>query len=707
MPVQFTDGRFHADTSSGAPLAGGRLYTYVSGTTTFKATYTDYTLGTPNTYVDDGTGQLYIALNSRGEAAVWLAADGAYTFVLKDSGGSTVWTSDGESGYLSDLISTASGKGDALVAVLAAGTGAQATTQHEVNARTVSIFDYMTVAEKADVTSNTGSLNASTWLQAAIDDLIANHGGAGTIEIEDGTYLLNSVASADSRPNGVLIPYDASYPYTRPYIRIIGKAKAVFKAGANNQYMIRVSRQNVEVSNIQVDRNGFTGVTFVGVVPEDRSQTTTRVNQSYFRSRGCGNTYKGDTVVRGPSVAYEFQPGPQVGGGDSGCFFPLIEDANFIDCGTLLLATQNVDHATHPNFLTRAMLIHPKVNNATAAVLDLDALGDMTVVAPEFELCATALKVSAITTYAKTVHVVGGYFEACTTDVDTAASSGIFLDMTNFSTAKVTGTGAANVAYRNAAGFRHVFDTIGATAQATVDSAGGWQLMSDPGNARTATVMRMGIDNTNALVLTPYLKASNVAPPESSPLHEMLNSDGSNPVLKLSSTHATTPRGLRMTFTAAAPNNTSQYFLFAEDNALSRCIIWSNGDLNNRNNIYGAISDRKLKDDIEPAPSYWNKFGGIEFVKFTLKASPGERQLGVIAQQVEQVAPGLVYEMPDLADVVIGEDEDGNPITEQRDTGTKTKGVKYSILAVMQGVVLQEAMRRIEALEAKLAERHQ
>ena len=62
----------------------------------------------------------------------------------------------------------------------------------------------------------------------------------------------------------------------------------------------------------------------------------------------------------------------------------------------------------------------------------------------------------------------------------------------------------------------------------------------------------------------------------------------------------------------------------------------------------------------------------------------------MIAQEVEQVCPGLVGESPDR-------DEDGN------DLGTVTKNVNYSVLYMKAVGALQEAMTRIEQLEAKVA----
>lgn len=62
-------------TASGAPLSGGKVYTYAAGTNTPKASYTDFGGGSPNTNP--------IILDSSGQAAIWL--DGNYKINLLDS----------------------------------------------------------------------------------------------------------------------------------------------------------------------------------------------------------------------------------------------------------------------------------------------------------------------------------------------------------------------------------------------------------------------------------------------------------------------------------------------------------------------------------------------------------------------------------------------------------------------------------------------
>lgn len=67
--------------ANGVPLAGGSLTTYLAGTTTPLATYTDQSGVTPNTNP--------IVLDSSGGASVWLGTS-AYKFLLKDSLGNQI-----------------------------------------------------------------------------------------------------------------------------------------------------------------------------------------------------------------------------------------------------------------------------------------------------------------------------------------------------------------------------------------------------------------------------------------------------------------------------------------------------------------------------------------------------------------------------------------------------------------------------------------
>jgi len=68
--------RYFYDTS-GQPLAGGKIYTYVAGSSTPKKTYTDASGETPHANP--------IELLSDGSAAIWMDTDSSYKLVIKDA----------------------------------------------------------------------------------------------------------------------------------------------------------------------------------------------------------------------------------------------------------------------------------------------------------------------------------------------------------------------------------------------------------------------------------------------------------------------------------------------------------------------------------------------------------------------------------------------------------------------------------------------
>ena len=109
--------------------------------------------------------------------------------------------------------------------------------------------------------------------------------------------------------------------------------------------------------------------------------------------------------------------------------------------------------------------------------------------------------------------------------------------------------------------------------------------------------------------------------------------------------------------------------------------IFGDGDVTNNNNSYGQASDERLKQDIVDAASQWNDIKALRVRKFRFKDNPtGVLQIGVVAQETETVSAGLVQE-----------DSEG------------MKSVKYSVLYMKSVKALQEAMTRIETLEAKVA----
>ena len=182
---------------------------------------------------------------------------------------------------------------------------------------------------------------------------------------------------------------------------------------------------------------------------------------------------------------------------------------------------------------------------------------------------------------------------------------------------------------------------------------------------------------------------------------------------------AASPYGMQVLFSAASPDNNTNYFFRAADSTTIRSINYANGNWANHDGTYGTISDVKFKQDIGDARSYWDDFKSLQYRKFRHKADVEADEntpyrLGLIAQEVEAVFPALVPESPDPLVPIVdvdGEpvlDVDGEPTYEEQ---TTHKWVKSSIIEgpIMASVVQElqerdgEKSSRILALEARVA----
>ena len=180
--------------------------------------------------------------------------------------------------------------------------------------------------------------------------------------------------------------------------------------------------------------------------------------------------------------------------------------------------------------------------------------------------------------------------------------------------------------------------------------------------------------------------------------HELRTGAGGQFAAAISNT-AGLPFGLLIDFNSA-PNSSSYEFLYCTDGIVStlRAAIRSNGGLSNFQANDTNLSDERIKKDIIPLESYWDKFKAIEIVKFKYKdQTHDDFNIGVIAQQVEAVAPEFVD--VDGWDTKPELDEEGNEIVS---TEEPLKSIYTADLHHATIKVLQEAMAKIETLEAKI-----
>ena len=106
------------------------------------------------------------------------------------------------------------------------------------------------------------------------------------------------------------------------------------------------------------------------------------------------------------------------------------------------------------------------------------------------------------------------------------------------------------------------------------------------------------------------------------------------------------------------------------------------GQAYNTTGTWGTISDARLKENIVDATPKLDGLMRLRVVNYNLKADPDVKQVGFIAQEVEQVFPGLV--------------ESGAPTED----GDFYKSVKTSVLVPMLVKALQEQQAQIDFLNS-------
>ncbi len=180
---------------------------------------------------------------------------------------------------------------------------------------------------------------------------------------------------------------------------------------------------------------------------------------------------------------------------------------------------------------------------------------------------------------------------------------------------------------------------------------------------------------------------------------------------------------------ASGGNNTSSYHYAGITQSVAIWYLYGNGTTS-------YTSDVRTKENIKPARTgYLADLMKIKVYKFDRRGpdeidldNPGEtrwhlpsqpepKEVGLLAQQVEAVFPGLVEDaihnldgtLYDSDPEPIGEDEDGNVIYSEpvMSTRTKSKVLKAEVLyGPIMLAAMQELARKVEALEAGVHVNH-
>jgi hypothetical protein len=126
--------------------------------------------------------------------------------------------------------------------------------------------------------------------------------------------------------------------------------------------------------------------------------------------------------------------------------------------------------------------------------------------------------------------------------------------------------------------------------------------------------------------------------------------------------------------------NTSSVHYIAYSAGSQAISIYGNGNIQNANNSYGALSDIKLKENIVDATPKLDDLLKVKIRNYNLISSGIKtKQIGVVAQELEEIFPSMI-------------EENKNGI----------KGVKYSVFIPMLIKAIQEQQAQIEELSNKI-----
>jgi hypothetical protein len=164
------------------------------------------------------------------------------------------------------------------------------------------------------------------------------------------------------------------------------------------------------------------------------------------------------------------------------------------------------------------------------------------------------------------------------------------------------------------------------------------------------------------------------------------------------------PAGLIVRYSGAAPNGTSNEFLYCSDTGVLRLAVRSNGGIANYSGNDANLCDEREKKNIVNLDSTWDCLKHWELKKFHYNedADTDDLRYGVIAQQIADYCPEVITDWVKQKAEPAKLDEDGTEIEPAKEEIARL-GVKEQQMMWMAIKALQEAQLRIEILEAEVA----
>lgn len=684
--------------AAGIPLIGGKVWTYAAGAGNIpKQTFTDSAGMIPQANP--------IILNGRGEPNNAIYWSGAYKVEVRDALNNLIYTVDNyntdPAGLWSVFTTLLLGTGSTLVGFIQAGIGAVLRTVRDKLRETVSVKDFGAIGD--GVTDDTAAI------QAAINSIVA-----GTVLLPVATYLTRAL----TLKTGVSLVGAGSGS------KLIVKVGTVdFLTGTNlvgvmlADFYIDCSAQTVAGgSGMQI--NGFQDSMIRGVTVYNAGSFGWLIFNS-VRSKYLGNiinitrkwdgmtisTVSTDNVIQGNMVIDSFDSGigftDSIGTVCSGNYVKRSKVAGAyaapgIDAAGAKNATITGNYVSGNKFGI-SLLQHPNtgkkckrvtVTGNTVADGQYGVISGFTVViAPAVSEATTmdGMVISGNTIFSQDVagvhidntlgiEIVGNSISSC-------AGNGI--EQSSADRTVITN----NYLRANANGFHANLDGTCTNTRCAFNFFDGNTTNQITGTYGTAPYF---VHNMGAEAAYDNISHDPIPQAFIGPITGIQNGQDTALTAKASAANKGAanfvgPAG----YTTAVVNSQSVtiagagwYHFIGQSGdgaavTANNIFILGNGNVQNLNNSYGAISDIKLKENITDSTPKLADLMRVRVVNYGLKAEPGSKLLGVIAQELEQVFPAMIEETIDI-------NAEGNS------TGTVTKGVKYSIFVPMLIKSLQE-----------------
>jgi hypothetical protein len=165
-----------------------------------------------------------------------------------------------------------------------------------------------------------------------------------------------------------------------------------------------------------------------------------------------------------------------------------------------------------------------------------------------------------------------------------------------------------------------------------------------------------------------------------------------NFILSVTNSSSTSGEGIISNLNSSS--STLTYFAgYSTSDSAYKFLARTNGDVRNATGVYGTISsDRRLKENIVSATPKLDDIMKLNVVNFNLIGNQ-EKQIGFIAQEMQEVFPSLV-DQTDTRQY----DEDGNVISGLEDAFGVKVGMEFAILVK----AIQELKLEIDELKEKI-----